>query len=1142
MRPYPRPLSLLFALLVLLYAAPRDHMLWAQNPAPQLKFTRISTQQGLSQSTILCILQDHKGFMWFGSYNGLNRYDGYDVKVFKTTPGDSAGLSHNVVTALCEDPAGNGRSLWVGTEGGLNKLDLETETFTQYKADPDTPGSLSHDRIKSLFMDHGGTLWVGTDGGGLNRYVREENRFVHYTHEPGNEKSIGNNHIRCFYEDPAEKNILWIGTDGGLNRFDRETDTFTHFVHEPGNPHSLSFDNVTTLCGDRQGNLWVGTWQMGLNRLDRNTGRFTRYLHDPAVPAGLGHNIIRALYQDGAGNLWIGTFGGGLDRFDAERETFVHYRSSPQNPDSLGSDRIWCITEDRSGMIWVGTDFGGVNSFYREQKPFKLYKADPRAPGGLNSNNITAIRRAPGNETEEDTYWIGTLGGGLKKFDRRSNNYTHFLHDSKDRCCISNDTIRTIYADPADNGKILWLGTEGGLNKMDVETGRFTAFRADPANSHCLSNNNVYAICKGPGQTLWIGTFYGGLNRFDRETGRFEHFVKDPANPRGINDDIVWCLLKDSNGTLWIGTDRGGLNRYNQTDGTFTHYTANPGKPGGLNSNKILTLMEDRSGGLWLGTTNGLSHFAPSKDRFTSYGAGGVPAGNAIHSILDDPDGNLWLGTLKGLIKFDTNKQDFTTYSVADGLQDNEFNINACARGPGGEMFFGGIRGFNAFVPGDIRENPHLPPIVVTGFQVFNRPVPVGPRPDGPALLRKSITYTHQLELLYRDNVFSFQFAALDYVSPGENQYAYMMEGFEPDWNTVGNRRFVTYTGLPPGCYTFKVKGSNNDGVWNEEGAALTVVVVPPFWKTWWFYLMSGVLLLALGAVGGRLGMKYFFLFSFWKQERYVGQYRLLERIGGGGMGTVYKAHYLRDKTKIVAIKVLKEELFRDPRSKLRFKQEAAIVDQLEHPNIVKIIERGEHQQKLYIVMEYLEGRTLEQELKAKRMIASECALDIMIQAANALRWIHRQDVIHRDIKSENIILTPGEDDECRVKILDFGLARTKFKARLTETGILVGTVAYLAPEQIARAEFLPAGDVHAMGIIFYEILTGEHPYTGETATEIMRKILEQLPLPPSQLIPGTPPSLDGLIMSMLTKNPKERPDAGTIYDELTGIKFYMEN
>lgn len=1102
-----------------------------------ITFDHITTEQGLSQSTILCIFQDSKGFMWFGSYDGLNRYDGYDIKIYMASTGDNKGLSHNVVTTVYEEITGTGRYLWIGTENGLDCLDLEKETFSHYLAAPGTPGALKNDRIKSLFIDSRGTTWIGTDGGGLHWYDRKAKKFDGYLHDPGNPKSISNDHIRCFYETPGPGgNVLWIGTDRGFNRFDPDRGIFERFVHEPGNPNSLSADNVTTMTGDSSGNLWIGTWLGGLNKYDPRTRQFTRYIHDPSDRFSIGHNIIRSIYEDRSGNLWVGTFGGGLARLDHSTGRFFHYRNRTTDPGSIGSDRIWSIFEDRAGVLWIGTDFGGISKLNPQKRQFSLYKVNTGMPGGLSNTNITAIYE-PANAVGK-YLWIGTMGGGLKKYDRETGIYTHYLHDPKNPKSLSNNTVRGVIPDPAQPRAVLWVGTDSGLNRFHIPGGTFRHYKKNLIKKKKgLSHDNVYSLCRDSEGNLWLGTYYGGLNRFDPKTEEFTRFRHRPGNPNSLNDHIVWCVLEDKDRNLWIGTDRGGLNRYHRETGAFSHYTTGSQNADGLSSNKVLCLYQDTDGILWLGTTNGLNRFHyPSRSqqaRFTAYGSRDLLPDTNIHSILEDNDRNLWLGTLKGLLKFNRDDFSFKVYNTSDGLQGSEFNINACFKSSSGELFFGGTRGLNAFIGSNISGNKHIPPIVITGFQVFNKPVLVGPLPSGRVILEKSVSCANKIELLYEENVFSLQFAALDYAAPEENRYAYIMEGFEEKWNVVDNRRFATYTNLPPGEFTFRVKGANNDGVWNEQGVALEIKIIPPFHKTWWFYALIGFGALVLVFLIEQFVVKYLLFSSFWKKEKNIGQYRLMEKIGGGGMGTVYKARLIRNKSSRFAIKILKEELFAEPRSIRRFKQEAAIVDQLDHPHVLRIIERGQHNQRLYIVMELLDGQTLEEKIKKDFPLPLDESLNIMIQITDALDWIHLQNIIHRDLKAANIMLIHHDNNPHYVKILDFGLARTKFQARLTETGVLVGTVGNLAPEQISRAEFIPAGDIHSLGNMFYKILTGKDPFTGNTATEIMGRILEELPRNPAAFRRVIPPKLDRLVMDMLAKDPAQRPTAGQVLEVL---------
>ena len=507
----------------------------------------------------------------------------------------------------------------------------------------------------------------------------------------------------------------------------------------------------------------------------------------------------------------------------------------------MSHDEVYAIYEDLAGVIWIGTYGGGISKYDRNRKRFRLYRHDPSDPNSLNTSFIWSI-----HEDEEGILWVGTHGGGINRYDRRNGEFTNFVHDPGDPYSLSNNIVRVIYFDRSGT---FWIGTHGGgLNRFDRRTEKFTSYQHDPADPASLSHQEIRWIYEDKAETLWICTNGGGLNAFDRNTGKFTRYRADPHDPHSLSSDFTRVVLEDGWGTFWVGTHGGGISIFDRENGIFTQLRADPHDPHSLNSDHILSLFEDSSGVLWIGTWDGgLNRFDRGNKTFKAYTVqDGLPS-NAVYGILEDSHGNLWLSTNNGLSKFDPRNETFKNYKVRDGLQSNEFNGNSFHESRSGEMFFGGIGGFNAFYPDEIVDNPYIPPVVITSFQKLNREVK----------LDVSISEVEELVLSYKDYVFSFEFAALDYSVPEKNKYAHKMEGLDRDWvYTDASKRFASYTTLPPGHYVFRVKGSNNDGVWNEEGTWINITITPPFWMTWWFRTPVLMLILGIAFVAYRYSLR----------------------------------------------------------------------------------------------------------------------------------------------------------------------------------------------------------------------------------------------------------------------------------------------
>jgi len=801
-----------------------------QPPIPveeQVRFEHLTSEDGLSNNRVLSVIRDSKGFMWFGTLDGLNRYDGYEFRVFRHDPEDEDSLSSDFIMALYQD---RDDFLWVGTSGGgLNRYDPSTEQFNHYRHDPADPNTLSSDNVTSLYQDREGILWIGTDGGGLNRYNPTTETFTRYANNPDDPYSLSHNVVWAMHED--EQGVLWVGSDGGgLNRFDRQTGRFSAHRHDPGNPDSLGGDSVLAIEEGLDGSLWLGTRSSGLDRFDLETERFVHYQYDPDEPYSLSNDGVWDLYTDPSGILWIGTLGGGLNRLevqpkDGQVARFVRYEPNPNEPNSLNHNQVKEIYADPSGLLWLATVGGGVNLVDLERKPFTNFHRKTGDTNSLSSNDILEVY-----EDREGVLWVGTGGGGLNRLDRQTMQYTHYVHHPNDPQSLSDNHIRAIVE---DRDGALWLATRAGLNRFDPQTEQFTVYSASPDDPSGLLNDSIWGIHMDAHGMMWIGTPVA-LNRFDPLTGQFRAFQNDPADPSSISGNTVVVIHEDQAGLLWFGTRGDGLNRFDSETERFTQYRHDPENIHSLGGNTVWSIHEDPDGVLWIGTSSGLDRLDPDEELFTHYGEKDGLPGGSVMSILDDSDQsgpNLWLSTSSGLIKFDPKSKTLRRYDTGDGLQGNEFNWDSAFKTDNGELFFGGTKGLTAFYPDQIQDSEFVPPLVIIDFQLANQSVEIG----ADSVLEQSILKTEHLNLSYEDRVISFEFAALNYRAPEKNRYRYILEGFDDGWTEVGaDRRFVTYTNLNPGKYVFRVLGSNNDGVWNDESDSIDITITPPWWRATW--------------------------------------------------------------------------------------------------------------------------------------------------------------------------------------------------------------------------------------------------------------------------------------------------------------------
>ena len=784
----------------------------------EFKFEHVSVELGLSQCSVGAIFQDRQGFLWFGTSDGLNRYDGYSFKHYKHDPGNSNSLSHNNMSAITEDHDG---MLWFGTvEAGLNKFDRKSGTFTRYRHDPADSSSLASDHISNLCLDANGVLWIGTFAG-LSSFHPETQTFVRYRHDPQNPQSLSHPYVRRIYEDRA--GTLWMIAGWILHKFDRAAGSFKRYDFGLRKTN----DGVVALHEDSRGTFWLGTARSGLMIFDRNKEQVTHHFqHDPRDSTSLLDDEVVGICEDVTGALWLANRGG-VSRYDPATGKFLRFRHDPKNPASISYGNCTRMYRDRSGLIWFATDGSGLSKLDPRPPKFAHLKHEAGNRNGLSLGLPKAIW-----EDRDGDLWIGMISSGVNRVNRRTGEITRYSHNPAAPRTLNATDVVAIYE---DREGILWLGSQG-LNRFDREHETFANPHNDEGRRLALPRHTADAICQDQEGKIWVGG--NALSMYDKQTLQTITYEHQPDDPTSLSSIPVTVVYQDRQGVLWAGTPH-GLNKLNRASQNFTHYFHEPANPNSLSNDYIKSIFEDRDGNLWIGTSDGLNRLDPARESFIRYHEKEGLPNTFIYGILGDDQGKLWLSTNGGLSKFDPAAGTFRNYALKDGLQSREFNTGAFHRSKRtGEMFFGGINGVNLFHPDSVKDSSFLPPIVLTDFKKF----------DLPVKLDIDIANATKLKLDYEENVFSFEFAALDYTHPQKNQYAYMLEGFDKDWVYCGDRRFARYTNLNPGDYTFRVKGTNHDGVWNEAGAALTLTIVPPFWMTWWFKILTGASALAAAA------------------------------------------------------------------------------------------------------------------------------------------------------------------------------------------------------------------------------------------------------------------------------------------------------
>jgi signal transduction histidine kinase/ligand-binding sensor domain-containing protein len=773
-----------------------------------IRFSRLSTAQGLSQTRVAQIVQDDQGFMWFGTQYGLDRYDGYEFRVFTHDPARESSLSCVYVHSLFKDRSG---SLWVGCDQFLDKFDSVTETFTHYRIGTDTPGKVVN-TVGQISQDRTGMLWLAT-GSGLFGLNPGTGQIIHHVHDPSNPSSLGSNQVRCTMEDRSGQ--FWVADGAYLEEFDRESGRVLARVHLSEGISLVSFYE------DHLGLFWVtymtSTSGSGLAVFDRSRNRLVPYsIYDKRSGKDIPAGFLSAV-EDRSKTLWLASLGGGLLKLDREHNVFVRYRNYPENLESIADDRVISLCEDREGNFWVGLHASEPNFFRTERAPFMPLRLGRSNPHSLGEKFVNAVY-----EDHEGVLWTGTTGA-LNRVNQGSRESTSYLSPGQG----FNDVI----AITEDRAGALWVGTFGaGLSRFDRRTGLYKTYRHEPTDRSSLSSNIVSRLLVDHAGTMWIAT-YDGLDRFDPRSESFVVYKQDAAS----DAEEYFNLAEDKSGFLWMGS-WGGLNRFNPQTGQFTVYAHKVGDLTSLSDNAVTSTYVDHSGTLWVSTENGLNKLNRESGTFTHYYVkDGLPS-NAVSCILEDQFAMLWMSTNRGLSRLDPVANRFTNYSTVDGLPGNDFTgWDACFKSASGQMFFGGFSGGVAFFPDKVISTSYPLPLVLTDFQLAGRSIEVGAKSP----LGKSISYTKDVTLTHDQNIFSLSFAALTYFNPDANRYRYKLEKLDRDWIEVGSdRRVASYTTLPAGKYTFHVQSATRQGVWNEPGLALGITILPPWWGTFWFGLL----------------------------------------------------------------------------------------------------------------------------------------------------------------------------------------------------------------------------------------------------------------------------------------------------------------
>jgi signal transduction histidine kinase/ligand-binding sensor domain-containing protein/ActR/RegA family two-component response regulator len=764
----------------------------------------------LTGGYVTVIAQDRQGFMWFGGHGGVLRYDGYRVTRFMNSASDSHSLDNDYVLAIHVDPQGR---LWVGTRGGLNLYDAASDGFTRYhlpSIDSQTNVAIS---VRDIIDDGNGGLWLTTPDG-LHHFDPSTGKFIVMNHAEGDPTSLSTPKLNAIVRDA--RGGLWIGTPAGIDWLAKGSNAFRHFRLDSDAAPNQRHNFVRSLMIDRNQILWIATVEgietWSFDGKDPVRRRFT-------AAEGLDPQRVNGFSEDTDGNIWVATQASGLLRWDTGEQRFVAYAHQAIDPYSLVDNQVFAVFQDLSGSLWAGTA-KGASRVDLQSGGFVRINQFPGDAGNSSGNKIIGIAGAEGNQV-----WLGAYGSGLHLLNLATGGIKDFHHELNKSKAEYDDLVQQFC--PDKQGRV-WIASDKTLSRFDPSTGRFEV-REHRDGEPMLPF--VHGMTVDHAGIVWFATDLG-LFRLDPETNVLRQFKHSAADPDSVSSDITHTVFEDRHGTLWLGTSE-GLDRLDQSTGHFTHFHHDPRDATSISSGYISSLYEDASGTLWISAYNGLNRLESGADGRVGFKT--YPVKSHVGAMLEDKQGILWISDDEGITRFNPVTGEGKTYTADDGITEGGYYIHSAFEGSDGTMYFGGVYGATAFRPENIRDNHFAPPVFITDFQVFNKSVRGGDGPEGFEM-NGAIENAHDATLSYLHSVFSIEFSALHYADPKRNKFAYKLEGFDKDWiSTDADRRFVTYTNLDPGHYTFRVKASNKDGIWNEVGATLRITIKPPFWQTWWF-------------------------------------------------------------------------------------------------------------------------------------------------------------------------------------------------------------------------------------------------------------------------------------------------------------------